>query len=87
MQPNRKRKFVPPFIAGSLLKKSNTEILKACAQKAMNKQKSVTTKVTPVKCNESKQTFTVKNTQKKGQRGKQMLCMLYVWSEIREGYT
>lgn len=64
IQPKRKRKFVPPFIAGSLLKKSNTEILKASAQKALDKQKSITTKVTPVKCTERKQNSTLKNTQK-----------------------
>ena len=55
VQPKRKRKFVTPFIAGSLLKKSNTEILKASAQKATDKQTSVEkTKVSPQKGEKNK---------------------------------
>ena len=35
VQPRKKRKFVPPYIAGSLLKKTNEQILKDSAQKTL----------------------------------------------------
>ena len=67
VQPKRKRKFVPPFKAGSLHKKSNTEILEASAQKAMDKQKNVESHVTPLKSTERKQSSksVMKNTKQK----------------------
>ena len=39
VQPRKKRKFVPPHIAGSLLKKTNEQILKDSAQKTLTKKK------------------------------------------------
>ena len=42
VQPRKKRKFVPPYIAGSLLKKTNEQILKDSAQKTLPKKKQAT---------------------------------------------
>ena len=39
VQPRKKRKFVPPNIAGSLFKKTNEQILKDSAQKTLTKKK------------------------------------------------
>ena len=39
VQPRKKRKFVPLYIAGSLLKKTNEQILKDSAQKTLTKKK------------------------------------------------
>ena len=42
VQPRKKRKFVPPYIAGSLLEKTNEQILKDSAQKTLPKKKQAT---------------------------------------------
>ena len=42
VQPRKKRKFFPPYIAGSLLKKTNEQILKDSAQKTLTKKKQAT---------------------------------------------
>ena len=39
VQPRKKRKIVPPYIAGSLFKKTNEQILKDSAQKTLTKKK------------------------------------------------
>ena len=40
VQPKMKRKFFPPYIAGSLLKKTKEQILKDSSKKALQKQMS-----------------------------------------------
>ena len=59
-----KRKFVPPFVAGSLLKKANQEILSAIESK---KSKLTTTKAVPEKCQAKTLKLNKTNTQKSKQ--------------------
>ena len=83
VQPKKKRKFVPPYIAGSLLKKTNEEILKESSKKALQKQIS---KSCPKKSVQSKKQTMKKNpkvTVKSLQMTKSQIETQKVFSEPR----
>ena len=56
VQPRKKRKLVPSYIAGSLLKKTNEQILKNLEQKTLTKKQQATKNqkgTSKVKCSDS----------------------------------